>query len=69
MSSFTKSLLSAERADLAFEKRNLKVFKRFLNSPETSPTEKEFLEQLVYDREFRIQNCQKHLKHYARQRT
>jgi hypothetical protein len=45
-------MLAASEANLAMERKNLKLFKRLLNSPVGNPAEKEFLEQLVYDRKY-----------------
>ena len=58
-------MLSACKANLAIERRNLELFKCFLNSPVANPREKEFLELLVFDRELGIKNSKKLIKHFT----
>ena len=69
MSPFEKEMLSACKANLAITRRNLKLYKRFLNSPETKPREKEFLEELIGEYERQIQTCKKWIKHHTSRAT
>jgi hypothetical protein len=63
MSSLEERMLSMCKVNLANERRNLKLYKRFLNSAEASPREKEFLKVLVFEKGHKIQNDRKWIKH------
>jgi hypothetical protein len=65
MSSFKKEKLSACKASLARERRNLKLLKRFANSPEATSQAKVVLGQMVWVSGLKIKNGKKFIKRYA----